>query len=77
MRDAVSFDYFSSARGAASPPEYSDQLTPDSETKPIDDQHLTVVVLGGKNAKEKLTKKPLTEIAGFHNLSRQSSGLKI
>jgi len=49
---------------------------PDSETKPLDFQHLTTINFSRKNAREKLTKKPLTEIAGFHNLSRQSSGLK-
>jgi hypothetical protein len=35
-----------------------------------------MIGLGGEKTKEKLKKKPLTGIAGFHNLSRQSSGLK-
>jgi hypothetical protein len=47
------------------------------EAKLTDCKHLTTIGLGGKNAEEKLIKKPLTQIAGFHNLSRQSSGLKI
>jgi hypothetical protein len=66
----------SPARGPASPPEDSDQMPPGSETKPIDFQHLTTIGFSRKNAEEKLKKKPLTEIAGFHNFSRQSSGLK-
>jgi hypothetical protein len=66
----------SPARRPASPAENSDKRAAYSETKPIDSKHLTTIGLGGEKAEEKLTKKPLTEIAGFHNFSRQSSGLK-
>ncbi len=46
-------------------------MPPGSETKPIDFQHLTTIGSDDEKAKEKMKKKPLTGIAGFHNLSRQ------
>jgi len=60
-----------------SPPQNSEQVMPDSETKPLDGQHLTTISSAVEKAKEKLKKKPLTEIVGFYILGRQSSGLKI